>query len=337
MDTTNRESEYKRCTDAEIAVEILRRTGVDVVEAALIARAALKAGRGRTKRAYECIAVGERELQRREKTVTFARAVEVALSDCEKRGRRRRTLSDLHYMAVRLMRRCPDLARHRVRSICAADCAKWIEQAFSTPVQCRKARTSLSAIFAAAIRHGWCAENPARAVPVPVVKEHTIRPLSQAETERLIAAAEEYRGGICLAAVAIMLYAGVRPKEVARMTWEQVHLREGVITILPEHSKTGGARQVTIQPALTAVLRRVRSNLGAAPLLKLCPPNWERHWTELHRAAGWTKERGTPWQPDVLRHTFATNHLRTHHDYRALQYEMGHRNSDLLRTRYVAL
>ncbi len=337
MNTNSKTTGNNKCTDDEIAIEILRRTGVDVVEAALVARAALKAGRGRIKRAYECLAAGEQELRRREKTVSFARAVESALDDCEKRGRRKRTLNDLRYMAARLMRKCPGLARCRVRSIRATDCAKWIEQACSTPVQCRKARTTLSAIFAAVIRRGWCSENPARAVPVPVVKEHPIRPLTQEETERLITAAEEYRGGICLPAVAVMLYAGVRPKEVARLTWEQVHLREGVITILPEHSKTGGARQVTIQPVLADVLQRAQCIPDATQPFKLCPPNWERHWAELHRAAGWTSEQGSPWQPDVLRHTFATNHLRTHHDYRALQYEMGHRNADLLRTRYVAM
>ncbi len=334
-DTTKPNNE--RCTDAEIAVEILRRTGIDIVEAALIARAALKAGHGRIKRTYECIEAGERELRRREKTVSFARAADAALDDCVKRGRRKRTVSDLHYIAERLMRRCPGLARHRMRSISTADCAKWIERAFSTPVQRRKARTALSAIFSTAIRHGWCAENPARAVPVPVVKERHIRPLTQTEAERLISVAEEYRGGICLAAVAIMLYAGVRPKEITRLTWEHVHLREGVISILPEHSKTGGARQVTIQPILAAVLQRVHSVSDAVPHLNICPPNWERHWSNLHRAAGWSDEHGTPWQPDVLRHTFATNHLRKYHDYRALQYEMGHRNAELLRTRYVSM
>ena len=43
------------------AVEVLRQTGVDVLEAALVAKAALEAGRGRVKRAMACIAAGERK------------------------------------------------------------------------------------------------------------------------------------------------------------------------------------------------------------------------------------------------------------------------------------
>ena len=41
------------------AVEVLRQTGVDVLEAALVAKRALEAGRGRVKRAVACIAAGE--------------------------------------------------------------------------------------------------------------------------------------------------------------------------------------------------------------------------------------------------------------------------------------
>lgn len=58
------------------AIEVLRQTGVDVVEAALIAKTALEAGRGRVKRARECIEAGAEALRGREKTVTFERAVE---------------------------------------------------------------------------------------------------------------------------------------------------------------------------------------------------------------------------------------------------------------------
>ncbi len=132
------------------------------------------------------------------------------------------------------------------------------------------------------------------------------------KAERLITAAQKYRGGICLPAVAVMLYVGARPREVARLTWEQVYLHEGVISILPEHRKTGGAHQVTIQPVLRAVLRRAKHTLNVTQPRRLCPPNRKRHWTQLHRVAGWTSEQGSPWQPDVPRHTFATNSNPAH-------------------------
>ncbi len=317
---------------ARAAIEVLRRTGLDVLEAALVARAAIEAGRGRAKRAYACIAAGAKELQRREKTVTFERAVTVALED--RTERRKRTLSDLRYVAQRFMRKCPGLAKRRVRTIHTEECIAWINEAFDTPSQRKKARAALSGIFGTAMRHGWCSENPVRNVPTPMVREQRIRILTREEEERLLETSRTYKGGICLPAVATMLYAGVRPHEVARLTWEQIHVRERVICIQPEHSKTGGARHVTIQPRLARVLRRVG---GKEKTRKLCPPNWVKHWTRLHHAAGWGERQGEPWQQDVLRHTFATRFLKVHRSYHLLQVEMGHRSSDLLRTRYVAM
>ena len=318
------------------ALEVLRSTGKEVLEAALVAKAALKSGHGSVKRAYECLAIGEEELRQRRKTVTFRKAVEEALH--ERVGtRRKRTVNDLRYLTRRFMTRCPELAQRRVRTVRPEECAIWIKKAFDTPSQRKKARAALSCVFSTAIRHGWRADNPVRLVQPPLVREKRICVLTREETERLLSAAAEYRNGICLPATAVMLYAGVRPNEVARLTWEQVHMKAGVISILPEHSKTGGSRHVTIQPELARVLARSWRHTKPRASQKICPRNWTRHWTQLHREAGWDARQHKPWQPDVLRHTFATRHLKTHRSYTLLQYEMGHCSNNLLRTRYIAL
>ena len=158
--------------------------------------------------------------------------------------------------------------------------------------------------------------------------EKRIIPLTKEEIERMMSTAASYHSGACLAATAIMLYAGVRPHETARLSWRDVLLDDGVIYIAPQHSKTGGARCVTIHPPLARILRKVQKD-DSTPI---CPPNWLRHWTALHKAAGFTH-----WQQDVLRHTFATHHLATFRSYSELQLEMGHRSIELLRTRYVAM
>ena len=308
------------------AIEVLRQTGVNVVEAALVAKTALEVGRGRVKRAVECITTGAETLRSREKTMSFARAVAVALE--ERCGRRKRTLTDFRYISNRLMKKCKGLAKRRVRSITPQECAGYLRQAFDTPRQRNKARLILSGIFSTAMLHGWCAENPVRKVKPEKIEEKRIEILSNEEIERLTETAATYAKGACLAAVAIMLYAGVRPHECERLRWCDVRLEAGVICISPQHSKTGGARCVTIHPPLAKILRRVQK----AHDERICPPNWRRHWAALHREAGFTH-----WQPDVLRHTFATHHLATFRSYADLQLEMGHRSADLLRTRYVAM
>ena len=319
------------------AIEVLRQTGVNVVEAALIAKTALEAGRGRVKRAVECITTGAEALRSREKTVTFERAVLEALE--ERRDRRKRTVVDFRYITKRFMRKCKGLAKRRVRSITPQECVAYLRQAFDTPRQRNKARLILSGIFSTALMHGWCGENPIRKVKPERIEEKRIVILNKEEIDNLMDTASAYRGGVCLAAVATMLLAGVRPNECERLRWRDVRLpasvseapyaeATGVIVISPRHSKTGGARCVTIHPPLARILRHVQK----ADHERICPPNWRRHWAALHREAGFTH-----WQPDVLRHTFATHHLATFRSYAELQLEMGHRSAELLRTRYVAM
>ena len=317
--------------EEDAALAVLRSTGVDVLEAALLAREALNAGRGRLSRARRCLEAGRETLRMREKTVCFCTAVEAALERCS--TRRYRTRTDLRYLTHRLMKRCPGLARRRIRSITAADCMRYLRKAFSTPRQRNKGRMALSSVFSTAQRCGWCTENPVQRIEPEPILETRIDILTREEIERLLTAAATHRNGECLAAVALMLYAGVRPHEVERLTWAQIHLDLGIIRILPQHSKTGGARHITIHPPLAAILREKQPPNPHTPI---CPANWRRCWTELHRIAGWCPLTN-PWQADILRHTFASHHLATFRSYSELQLEMGHRSTTLLRTRYIAM
>lgn len=353
MKSINEKQEKERA-----AIAILESTGVDILEAALVAKAVLEAGGARLtsarqgrfaetgrqegklsggyaevcatattarralKRGKKIIELGTDALKRQEKTVPFEKAVAAALA--ARIDRRTRTLSDFRYVCKRLMKRCKGLAKRRVRAISTQECAGYIEAAFDTPRQRQKGRLVLSGVFSTAIKCGWCSENPVAKVEPPVVREKCVEVLTRDELARLLNTAREYEGGKCLAAVGMMLYAGIRPHEVARLTWEQVDLAAGCIAILPQHSKTGGARLVTIHPPLQRLLTLCQS-AG-----HICPPQWLRHWRELRKRAGFTH-----WQQDCLRHTFAGYHLRHFRNYHDLQYEMGHRDSSLLRTRYV--
>ncbi len=309
------------------ALIILRNTGVNVIEAALIAKEALEKGRGQISRVRKCLNAGEQELKRQEKTVSFAKAVEAALA--ARKGRRVRTQVDFRYFCKRLMRQNPRLAARRMRSIRPDECAAWLEKAYRSPHQRLKARAILSGVFSTAIRQGWCDTNPVARVERPIVEEKKLPILTREEIAGLISTARKYEGGKCLAAVGMMLYAGIRPHEVARLQWEQVDLENKAIYIQPRHSKTGGARRVSIHPPLMRILQEHRGRAQE----KICPANWLKHWRELRRVAGWNRSRR--WQPDALRHTYASYHLSHFRSYAELQCEIGHRDSALLRTRYV--
>ena len=142
----------------QAALAVLRSTGADVQEAALVAKAAMKAevraseatGLRALKRCKKIIALGAEALRQQERTVTFEKAVEAALE--ARRNRRTRTVYDFRYFTRRFMKRCKGLAARRVRSITPQECAGYIEQAFDTPRQRQKARLILSGVFSTAMK-----------------------------------------------------------------------------------------------------------------------------------------------------------------------------------------
>lgn len=318
----------EKLSDTEYAaIIILRETGLNIIECAIFIREALNLTGGRLYQAHKCLTLGSEELKKQNKTVTFQKAVSAALS--ERKERRPRTLIDFRYFSKKLMRMCPGLSERRIRSIKPAECAQWINIAFSTPHQKRKARAIMSVVFSTAIRNGWCDENPISKVEKVPIKEQRTAILTADEIKKLNTTARYYNGGLCHAAVGLMLYAGIRPHEVSRLKWQDIDFTGKSVIILPKHSKTGGARKVTIYTPLMNILRRNRRDNQE----NICPPNWRKHWQAIRKAAGWSDKH--PWRQDSLRHTYASYHLQYFKNYQELQWEIGHRDSNLLRTRYV--
>jgi len=311
----------------QAALAILRKTGLGALEAAMIAWEASRAvkGRGdRLKRIRRCMELGTSALRAEHRTSTFSKAVRAAQE--ERRARRARTQADFRYICRRLLRRCPGLASRRLCDISAEECARYLECAFDTPRQRLKGRAIMSGVFSTAVARGWCDENPLLRVHFPSMVEQRIPILTREEIRRLLQAAVLYREGVCLPAVGLMLYAGVRPNEVCRLSWGEIDLVHGAVCVMPCHSKTGGARRVTIHPPL----RRILAARPRHDSLMVCPPNWGARWRELRCQAGFPH-----WVPDILRHTFASYHLCYFRSYAELQMETGHRDTSLLRTRYV--
>ncbi|MFI3243828.1 MAG: site-specific integrase, partial [Akkermansia sp.] len=130
---------------------------------------------------------------------------------------------------------------------------------------------------------------------------------------------------------ALLVWAGLRPAEVRRLRWADVDLRERSITVRSACSKTGGVRQVDVCGALAASLaqycRRFKPNDEAF----ICPADWPQKWRQIRDTAGFAGR----WVQDVLRHTFASYHAKHYKDMALLQWNMGHRDQSLLRSRYV--
>lgn len=257
-------------------------------------------------------------------SVSFEQAVEESIR--ARNGRRPRTLAEIRSVCKRLMRSVPGLAQRSVQSLDRAECARLISVA-ETPRQQHKLRAILHGVFEYSRRQEWCQINPVSLLSAPVLCEHEIVPLSWDALRRLLRVVRLPCYRPCMASLGLMLWGGVRPVEVTRLSWSDIDWEESVVTIRPSHSKTGGCRHVEMRPVLQAWLRECGIGQG-----KVCPPNWERRWRSVRRAAGLV-----PWQQDVLRHTFASYHVKQFHDFLQLQSDMGHQSAALLRTRYLSM
>ena len=299
------------------ALELLKSTGLPILEAAQVACAAMRAADGSMDKALRTIQLGSDELAKREHTVSLSVAAWASVE--ARKDLRPTTRRDLRHFVRRILR-VEGAADMPLRSMSTADCKRILAAAFgASPSSYRKGRVILSSVFSYGIRQEWADSNPVTRIEVPAVQEKPIEPLTPEEVEKLQATASRPEFRDMRFSLSLMLYGGIRPTEVSRLQDGDINWEEGHVIIRPRASKTGGGRAVP--------LRGVR---GIRKRERFIPRNWKRKWQALRRAAGFCH-----WVPDVCRHTFATYHAAMFRNLPELQLEMGHRDTSLLRSRYM--
>lgn len=319
------------------ARKLLPETGIGLIEAAALANAISErlgadAGTEPLTLLLEKIA-RSREENARKAAATFPEIFERYLA--ARCNLRPRTRSDYRQRCRQLLEHSPKLKSSPLSRVTTEDCLEALAAAFPKTRQAVKGRSLMSAVFGFGVRLGVVPRNPVSAIGIPEVEEKEILPLTPREAKTLVRTAKTVAGPRAALAVGLMLYGGIRPSEVARLKRADVDLSEGVVCIAPNRSKTGGARHVSVFPPLTRLLR-LRGALPSSDEDRIVPADWTRKWLRIRRACGWGNA-GKPWRQDVLRHTFASYHLKLFRDITKLQLEMGHSTPKLLFTRYVNL
>ena len=269
------------------------------------------------------IEVGLRNVRAKEMSLTDGFALYLK----NKQHLRPDSIRDIRCIGNRLLRTSPELGKRNFSELSVSECEEWLNAAFHTNPQFNKARTMLHGLFEFAIRREWCDKNPIKRIERKKVVEKEIQPLKLAETKRLIKTAQRESPVYAIVA-ALLVYTGIRPREVRRLTWRDIDTEEKTITVRSQCSKTGGVRQVEIPPVLNRVLIAHSRELKEE---KICPTDWQRRWRKIRDNSGF---RGR-WVQDVLRHTYASFHAKNYADLPRLQLNMGHRDLSLLRSRYV--
>jgi integrase len=191
-------------------------------------------------------------------------------------------------------------------------------------------------LFGFAAQKKFCVENPVKAVDSMTVKADEVGILSPDQLKRLLEVSEKD----VRVTVAIGAFAGIRPEEIARLTWDEISLERGIITVAGAKSKTAQHRYVKILPCLEAWLRPL---IDSGSIQK---DNFRRRYDEARRLAGFAlrgnrrcrrpdKDEGAVlWPHDALRHSYASYHLAKFQNAPALALELGHQSNALIFSNY---
>jgi integrase len=180
---------------------------------------------------------------------------------------------------------------------------------------------NIAPVFAFAVHAGLIAENPFRKVRKPTVAgADGVAVFTPGQMRGLLRAADAE----WLPVLALGGFAGLRPEEIRRLSWEDIDTDSGFIEVKASKSKTGQRRLVTISPTLRAWLRPYADREGGIV------PKQERKL----RLAAMKLAKVETWPVDVLRHSFASYHLAAHGSIDGTALELGHQSTKMLFKHY---
>lgn len=265
------------------AKKILTGTDVSVLDAARIAKNILdtKPNNFAITDLQFCVKVIEVGL-RHIRTKEMPLADGFALYLKRKQHLRPDSIRDIRCIGNRLLRIKPEFGGRNFSELSVSECEEWLNAAFHTNPQFNKARAMLHGLFEFALRREWCDKNPIKRIERRKVVEKEIQPLKLSETKRLIKTAQHESPEYAVVA-ALLVYTGIRPREVRRLTWRDIDTEEKTITVRSQCSKTGGVRQVEIPPVLNRLLITHSRELKEK---KICPTDWQRRWRKIRDNSG---------------------------------------------------
>jgi integrase len=199
-------------------------------------------------------------------------------------------------------------------------------------------RRSFSSFFSWSMEKQYCLTNPAKKTVRRRGTRDDVEPaiLSLDDVRQFLGIASDYKGGKLVPYVTLALFAAIRPTELARLTWDNIDLEAGIVTIGAKMAKMR-QRRIVDMACLTEKDKGGREYALPANLIAWLKPhaaaknpfrgaNWRKDFDAVKLAAGFgnpdLKPAGTetdaakqrrkalkPWTPDILRHTGISNHL----------------------------
>lgn len=238
-----------------------------------------------------------------------------------------------HISRVRqiLGRLAEDFPKGRLDDFSLSSLESWLSGWKLTATSYNHGVRILKPFFKWAMAMKFCATNPVENMSLRNQSYGEIQTLTINEAQRLVNACIDYRQRLDLPSlhrldcrsflpcIAVMLFAGVRPKEVTRITWDDIKLDKRLIHVSPEASKTRSRRLIHIEDNLMEILQSIPEVERKGTI---AGTNYKRKWTLIRQLCEISDMN------DVCRHSYASYWLAVHHDLNVLQKYMGHTTKD---------
>jgi integrase len=189
---------------------------------------------------------------------------------------------------------------------------------------------NLRAVFNLAVKKEWLVKSPISKVDWSDAGKGEPSVLSPEQAKKLL----ETCAGDCadlLAYFALGLFCGIRPAELERLEWRDVHYLDGehYVELRPEVTKSKRRRTIDLSENAVEWLRTIQAMPISGRLID--SDDLRDRLRQVRVAAGW--ESGT-WPQDSMRHTFASMWLAEHNDINKLTLMMGHTGTTVLFEHY---
>jgi integrase len=287
--------------------------------------------------------VNEYVERRKACTASVAEAVEKFMATRRQLGRSATHLANLKAIFARFT------AKHgadHISDVTADQIEAFIYAQPGSPRTLNHHRTKLHSLFEFARRRRLARENPVKDIEPQQVKSTKVGILTVEQMRRLLVATKADPD--IFATVALGGFAGLRPEEIARLSWSAIDLENCQIDCGAEITKGAAHRFVRIEPNLLAWIQPVVVEALRQGQVKIHRSNFWRRFNRVRRAAGFDlrgngapeevqpDEQLVPWPHDGLRHSFGSYHLAHFKDAARTALEMGHRSTAMLFEHYRA-
>lgn len=204
----------------------------------------------------------------------------------------------------RCLRRFSDfIGPVNIASISHWQIEQWLARPGLSPASRATGMNRLSALFSFAVRRGLIDRNPVDRLDRVRLERRPPMILSPNDTARLLAVARASMPEF-LPYLIVGVFAGVRPKELERLRFEDINFRSGVIRVDAAASKVRRRRIVELEANAQLWLAEFSGRSGPVVDCQV-----RRKLRRLRVAMGWDS-----WPKDILRHTCASYLMAKHRD-----------------------